>query len=59
VVKVAIYLGSQDLDNDFEPNRIVIISNQFFIHPQYNEQTVEADIALIRLPIEITFNGKY
>ena len=56
-----VYLGSHNvLMGSSDTNRIVLTSKQFYIHPEYDERSSKVpdyDIALIRLPIEVTFNG--
>ena len=53
-----LYLGAQDITIN-EPNRIGFTSNQWLIHPQWNSNTLFADIALIKLPVMINFNGMF
>ena len=54
---MTVYLGAQDVTATKEPNRIVVNSKQMFIHPQWNPNTLKGDIALIGLPVNITFNS--
>jgi hypothetical protein len=57
---VTIYLGSENVMNEKEPNRLILKSNQFFIHPQWDitGYSLNGNIALIRLPTAIAFNSK-
>ena len=54
---MTVYLGAQDVTATKEPNRIVVNSKKMFIHPQWNPNTLKGDIALIGLPVNITFNS--
>jgi len=59
---LCVYLGAHILGDlgSSDTNRIALTSKQFQIHPKYNGRSSEVpdyDIALIRLPIEVTFNG--
>ena len=57
-VNVTVYLGAQDVSATKEPNRIVVNSKQMFIHPEWNSNTLKGDLALIGLPVNITFNSR-
>lgn len=56
--KVAIYLGSTELYNNYEENRITIIvkADSIYIHKNYREPNLRDDIALIKLPYKIKFD---
>jgi hypothetical protein len=41
-----------------EPHRLIIATNESIIHPDWDPITVANDIALIKLPQKIEFNGK-
>lgn len=58
---MTVYLGAQDVSapNNKEPNRIVVNSKQMFIHHKWNSNTLIGDLALIGLPVNVTFNGMY
>jgi len=53
---VEVYLGAQDLTAD-EPDRVGFTSSEFIIHPLYNPGTLANDIALIKLPVTMRYNG--
>jgi len=55
---LTVYLGARNVKSYNEPNRIVLKSSQYYIHPQYQKANTKNDIALIRLPVPITFNSK-
>ena len=59
MVNVTIYLGSRDVMSVNETNRVVLISDTICLHPQYQNAIRGKDIALIRLPTEIKFNGNF
>jgi len=44
------------LQND--PSRVVITTNQKYIHPNYNEEFLTNNIALLKLPIEMDLGSK-
>jgi hypothetical protein len=54
---VTVLLGARNVKSYNEPNRIVLKSNQFYLHPQYQKAVIKNDIALIRLPAPITFTS--
>jgi hypothetical protein len=41
-----------------EPHRLIIATNESIIHPGWDPITVANDIALVKLPQKIEFNGK-
>jgi hypothetical protein len=53
-----VVLGSHDLTKAKEPNRLEIKAQKSFPHPDYDTRTVANDIALIKLPKKIEFNGE-
>jgi hypothetical protein len=55
---VTVLLGARNVKSYNEPNRIVLKSSQYFIHPQYQKAIIKNDLALIRLPVPVTFNSK-
>ncbi len=52
-----VFAGSHDLSLDEEPHRVVIETTEAVIHPDWNPLTIANDIALIKLPQKIEFNG--
>jgi len=51
-----ILAGAHDVRADSEPHRVEITSYEGFTHPDWNPNTLENDVALIRLPEKIEFN---
>ncbi len=51
------FAGSHDISLDEEPHRVIVATNQSIVHPDWNPFTVANDIALIKLPEKIQFNG--
>lgn len=49
-----IYLGSVSLDGD-DPNRMILATNDYEIHPEFNPETLENDVGLVKLRMEITY----
>ena len=49
-------LGSATL-NDDDPNRVTVATSTYYLHPDYNPQTLENDIGIIRLRMPITHTG--
>lgn len=52
-----LHFGSIDQSNPNEPGRVTLQSNQVYVHEQYNSQSLENDVALIKLPNQIQFTG--
>merc|ERR1711892_1128573 len=48
--------GAHDVRADSEPHRVEITSYEGFTHPNWDPNTLENDIALVRLPEKIQFN---
>ncbi|XP_063913642.1 brachyurin-like [Zophobas morio] len=46
-------LGSATL-NDDDPNRVTVATSTYYLHPEYNPQTLENDIGIIQFRIPIT-----
>ncbi|XP_063913222.1 chymotrypsin BI-like [Zophobas morio] len=51
-----IRLGSVHLSDD-DPNALLLATSEYFLHPDYNPETLENDIALIKLRSAITFTN--
>lgn len=54
-VEATVYLGRTDLREN-QPGSKVLVSRDIRNHPNYNPSSLVNDIALIRLPSEVTFN---
>ncbi|RZB40521.1 Trypsin domain containing protein [Asbolus verrucosus] len=50
-----IYLGSNDVEGD-NPNRITVITTDYVLYPDFNPETLQHDVALIKLPMPIELN---
>nr|WJL97976.1 S1 family serine peptidase-like protein [Tenebrio molitor] len=53
-VLFVITLGSATL-KDHDPNRITVATSEYFLHPDYNPDTLENDLGLIKLRMPVTF----
>lgn len=51
-----LYLGGTTLANS-EEGRLTIVATDYQAHPSYNSDNLNNDIAVIRLPDPIVFNG--
>ena len=51
--------GAHNVREDSEPERVEISSYNGWTHPNWNSNDLSNDLALIRLPEKITFNGIY
>lgn len=53
------FLGAHDIKNASEPGqiRIMVYPNNFIIFPTWNSRKLKDDIALVRLPEPIEYNG--
>lgn len=54
---VSLFYGSTSISNLDYTNNQVILSENFIIHPNYS--TFSNDIALIRLNVNLSFNGEF
>lgn len=52
-----LYLGSNTLNPD--AGALTITSTSYIQHEQYNDNTLENDVALIELPTPVTLNGRF
>lgn len=53
-----IALGSNVLDGT-DNNRLLVATSDYDLHPDFNENTLESDIGLIKLRMDITYTGFY
>jgi secreted trypsin-like serine protease len=51
-----IQLGSNTLEGD-DPNRIVVSTSTYYLHPDFNPETIDNDIAVIELRMPVMLNG--
>jgi secreted trypsin-like serine protease len=56
-VLFTIQLGSNDLTTS-DGNRVIVATSDWVVHPDFNPDTTEHDIGLIKLRMPITYNGK-
>ena len=56
-VSCKVFAGTHDL-YQVTPN-LTIASNVFYEHPYYDPKEIKNDVALVELPEEIVFSGKY
>ncbi|CAG7720418.1 unnamed protein product, partial [Allacma fusca] len=52
---LAVYLGSHDLSKD-EPKSVALSATQIFKHGQFNQQTLDNDIAIVRLKEPVKYS---
>lgn len=54
-----VFLGAHDIKNATEPGqlRIMVYPSNFIIFPTWNSRKLKDDIALVRLPAPIEYNG--
>jgi secreted trypsin-like serine protease len=50
-----IHLGSNTLEGT-DPNRVTVSTSEYVLHPDYNPDTLENDIALIKLRMAISYS---
>uniref|UniRef100_A0A0P4YX08 limulus clotting factor C n=1 Tax=Daphnia magna TaxID=35525 RepID=A0A0P4YX08_9CRUS len=53
---IHITLGAHDLEDEDEVYQERYTSREYFIHPDWDSETLQADIALVRLPATISFS---
>jgi hypothetical protein len=51
-----IQLGSNNLQSS-DDNRLIVAATTSVVHPDYNPDTLEHDVGLIKLHMPITFTG--
>lgn len=51
-----IHLGSNSLNNA-DPNRVTVATSTYIVHPEFDPDTLEHDIGLLRLRLPVDFNG--
>lgn len=56
-VSFTITLGTINIGTTSEPNRLVVAAEEYFIHPDYNPETLLADIGLIKFRLPVSFSG--
>lgn len=54
--KIGLFLGAHDIDSTSETNRVYVESDRFDVHPDWNDNNLKGDIALVHLPDPVTFN---
>ena len=57
--KIGLFLGAHDIDSMSETNRVYVESDRFDVHPDWNDNNLKGDIALVHLPDPVTFNGEF
>jgi hypothetical protein len=53
-----IQLGLSNLKAN-EPSTLTLATDEYFLHPEFNPNTLENDIGLIKFRMPITFTGTY
>ncbi len=56
---IGIVLGAHDLNKENEPGREIKYGETLIIHPDYDEKSLENNIALIKLNNPVMFNGEF
>lgn len=51
------HLGSHLL-NGADSNRLIVAADEWYIHPDYNPNTLDNDVGLIKLRMPIEYTGK-
>jgi secreted trypsin-like serine protease len=54
---VDVYLGAHNVRLADEPGRLILKSNTLITHPNWNSNTLQGDIALIKLPEKVDITG--
>ncbi|XP_059484817.1 brachyurin-like [Neocloeon triangulifer] len=53
---VRVYLGAHNVSATNEPNRVIMETTDFTIHPEFSTNYYDNDIAVITLPRQVTIN---
>lgn len=51
-----VYLGAHNL-YEKESGRVIMFSEEFYEHPNYIDNVLTNDVALIKLPRKVTYSG--
>lgn len=54
---IKVYLGAHDLTATNEWQRVIFTTTDYKKHPSWNAQTLNGDIALIKLPVPVNFTS--
>lgn len=59
--RALVFLGAHDIKNPHEAGqiRMMIYHKDFIIYPTWNPRRLKDDIALVRLPKSVKYNGTY
>ncbi|XP_034658100.1 brachyurin [Drosophila subobscura] len=53
-----VYLGTKSVEDTEQLGGLVIRSNKFIVHEQFNPETAANDIALVKLPMDVAFTTR-
>lgn len=59
--RALVFLGAYDIKNANEPGqiRMMVYHRDFIIYPSWNPRRLKDDIALVRLPRPVRYNGMF
>jgi secreted trypsin-like serine protease len=52
-------IGTISRDSDLSNGAVEVMSNVSYVHEKYSGETLQNDIALVKLPEEVTLTGIY
>jgi hypothetical protein len=55
-ISFTIHLGSNHLEQN-DPNKIIVATSDYELHPDFNPDTLENDVGLIKLRQPVMYNG--
>ncbi|KAL7734088.1 hypothetical protein ACLKA6_011771 [Drosophila palustris] len=53
-----VYLGTRSMEDTEQLGGLVLRSNKFIVHERFNPETAANDIALVKLPVDVTFTSR-
>ncbi|XP_034481145.1 brachyurin [Drosophila innubila] len=53
-----VYLGTRSVEDTEQLGGLVLRSNKFIVHEGFNPETAANDIALVKLPVDVTFTTR-
>lgn len=56
--RIEVILGAHHIQ-EFENSQVRMNTTEFIVHEEWNSQLVRNDIALVKLPETVHFNGTY
>jgi Trypsin len=56
-INIEVHLGAQEIYDEAEPNRQIFVTRNYTVHQNFNEDTLDNDIAVVRMIQGVTGTG--